>query len=292
MNDSPSLSEIVDALKQSGYLMEQEVATQLEALNFHVWTNWAFQDVDEGKSREIDVRALKPVAHNEEKKLSAFVEIIAECKNSTNPFVFIGRPKNQMDNLQPPQELVFPRGGYSILQKGTAKNVATVHLADPFFHLGFDKVHYDFTSETKAVQFCRIVRKGKGWHANHDGLYDSIFYPMAKALTARYREVCMDNRPPEHSHFWLLVPMVIINGDILYVDSMEADPLPQKRSYVTFKREIKSEKLDGLYNVVFVDQKHLEQFISDRLEPLVDRMADLTMKHADFVLEDNISRNK
>ena len=285
MNDSPSLSEIVDALKQSGYLMEQEVATQLEALNFHVWTNWAFQDVDEGKSREIDVRALKPVAHNEEKKLSASVEIIAECKNSANPFVFIGRPKNQMDNLQPPQEFVFPRGGYSILQKGTAKNVATVHLADPFFHLDFDKVHYDFTSETKAVQFCRIVRKGKGWHANHDGLYDSIFYPMAKALTARYREVCMDNRHPEQSHFWLLVPMVIINGDILYVDSMEADPLPQKRSYVTFKREIKSEKLDGVYNVVFVNQKHLEQFISDRLEPLVARMADLTMNHADFVLE-------
>ena len=289
MNDSPSLLEIVDALKQSGYLMEQEVATQLEALNFHVWTNWAFQDIDEGKSREIDVRAIKRVAHNEEKKLSASVEIIAECKNSTNPFVFIGRPKNQMDNLKPPQELVFPRGIYSILPKGTAKNVATFHLADPFFHLGFDKVHYDFASETKAVQFCRIAQKNKKWHANHDGLYDSIFYPMAKAFTVRNHEIRMDNRPPEHSHFWLLVPMVIISGDILYVDSMKADPVPEKRTDVTFKREIKSEKLDGVYNVVFVNQKHLEQFISDRLEPLVDRMADLTMNHADFVLEQNIT---
>ena len=36
MNASPSYTEIVDALKQSGYLMEQEVATQLEALDFQV----------------------------------------------------------------------------------------------------------------------------------------------------------------------------------------------------------------------------------------------------------------
>lgn len=39
MDASPSSKEIIDALRQSGYLMEQEVATQLEALNFHVWTN-------------------------------------------------------------------------------------------------------------------------------------------------------------------------------------------------------------------------------------------------------------
>ena len=68
MNASPSYTEIVDALKQSGYLMEQEVATQLEALDFHVSTNMAFEDIEEGKSREIDVSAIKRVAHNEEKK--------------------------------------------------------------------------------------------------------------------------------------------------------------------------------------------------------------------------------
>ena len=84
MNASPSPEKIIDALRQSGYLMEQEVATQLEALEFHASTNLAFEDIEEGKSREIDVRAIKGVAHNEEKKLSAFVEILAECKNSRN----------------------------------------------------------------------------------------------------------------------------------------------------------------------------------------------------------------
>ena len=289
MNASPSHTEIVDALKQSGYLMEQEVATQLEALDFHVSTNLAYEDIEEGKSREIDVSAIKKVAHNEEKNLSAFVEIIAECKNSMNPFVFIGRPKNQTDNQHPPQELVCPIAMYSEPQKDHNPNVFTLDLKDAFFHLGFDKVHYDFASETKAVQFCRVERKGKGWHANHGGLYDSIFYPMAKAFTARKHAKHIGNLPRAWHEFWLFVPMVIVSGDILYVDSMKANPVPEERTDITFKREIKSEKLDGVYTVAFVRQKHLERFVSDRLGPLVNKMADLTINHANFVLEQNIT---
>ena len=90
MNASPESEDIVRALGNSGYLMEQEVATQLEARDFHVFTNQAYEDIEEGKSREIDVVARKRVAHSEKSKLSAWVEIVVECKNSTNPFVFIG----------------------------------------------------------------------------------------------------------------------------------------------------------------------------------------------------------
>ncbi|MCY3680073.1 MAG: hypothetical protein OXH16_01655 [Gemmatimonadetes bacterium] len=286
--ESPNSEDIINALKRSGYLMEQEVATQLEALNFQVRTNMAFEDIEEKKSREIDVRAIKRVAHNEEKKLSAFVEIIAECKNSMNPFVFIGRPKNQTDNQHPPQELVFPIAKYKE-QKDFSKNGFQIRTKDAFFHLGFDKVHPDYTSEMKAVQFCRIDRKGSSWHANHGGLYNSIFYPMAKALTAQKREIFRNNQSSEWRYFWLFVPIVIISGNILYVDSIATDPVLQKRNDITFKREIKSGKLDGIYTITFVCQKQLEQFISDRLEPLVTRMVDLTTIHADFVLKQNIT---
>ena len=236
MNASPSPGDIIDALRQSGYLMEQEVATQLEALAFHVHTNLAFKDIEEEKSREIDVRAIKRVAHNEEKRLSAFVEIIAECKNSTNPFVFIGRPKNQTDNQYHPQELVLPIAKYT----AWASNASRRKEKDAFFHLGFDKVHHDFARDTKAVQFCRIDRKGKSWHANHSGLYDSIFYPLAKAFIAQKGDIPIATRPNDWRFFWLLVPMVITSGDIFYVDSMEADPVPEEIDHVTFKREIRS----------------------------------------------------
>ncbi len=289
MSDCPNHKDIIDALKQSGYLMEQEVATQLESLNFNVQTNLAFEDIEEGKSREIDVRAIRRVAHNEKRKLSAFVEVIAECKNSTNPFVFIGRPKNQADSHYPPQEFVFPVANYEARKK-IARGGFQVRKKPAFFHLGLDKVHHGFARDTKAVQFCRIDRsKGKSWHANHGGLYDSIFYPMAKAFTAQKHKMIMDyRRSGEWRYFWLFVPMVIISGDIFYVDSMKADPVPQGIDYVTFKREIRSKKLNGIFSVEFVRQNQLEAFVSDCLDPLVYRMTDLITNRADFVLRESI----
>ena len=271
MDDSPSHTDIITALRQSGYLMEQQVATQLETLGLHVSTNWAFEDIDEGKSREIDVLAIRRVAHNEEKKLSAFLEIIGECKNNSNPLVFIGRPKSNVDSLYAPEELVFP----------TRDERA-------FFHLGFDQVHYSFAAEMKAVQFCRIDRKSKNWHANHGGLYDAIFYPMAKALTARKLERLKDYRRSEWRYFWFFVPVVVTSGDIFFVDSTAAEPVPEARNYVTFKRNIQSEKLKGRFAVDFVRQSKLEQYFTECLQPLMDKMIYLTMSDPDSVLKQEI----
>ena len=268
MDAFPSHIDIITALRQSGYLMEQQVATQLEALGLHVWTNWAFEDIDEGKSREMDVRAIRRVAHNEEKKVSAFIEIIGECKNNSNPLVFIGRPKSHLDSLYAPEELVLPT-----MDK------------EAFFHLGFDQVHYGFASEVKAVQFCRIDRKGKNWHANHGGLYDSIFYPLAKAFTARKREVLKDHRRSEWRYFWFFVPLLVTSGNIFLVDSTSAEPIPEEKNYITFKRDIQSEKVQGTFAVDFIRQSQLEQYFIECLQPLIDKMVYLTMSDPDFVLK-------
>ena len=262
MTTSPNPSDIVAALRNSGYLMEQQVATQLEKLGLHAWTNWPLEDIDEGKSRELDVRAVKRVALNEERELGAFLEIIAECKNTSNPFVFLRRLKNGADNNNPPEEMVFP---------------VQLRSEDAFFRLGFDEVHQDYTSESKAVQFCRIDRKGKSWEANHGGLYNSIFYPMVKALMARKQHIA---RPPgrtEWHYFWLLVPVVVVSGDIYSVDSSLPDPVPEAVSHVTFKREIRSGNINGNFAINFVRQDHLEQFYTDFLGPVVRRMVDLTL---------------
>ena len=239
--------------------MEQQVATQMETLGLNVSTNWAFEDINEGKSREIDVRAIKRVAHNEEKKLSAFLEIIGECKNNSNPLVFIGRPKSVVDSLHAPEELVFP----------TRDERA-------FFHWGFDQVHYSFAAKMKAVQFCRIDRKQKNWHANHGGLYDSIFYPMAKAVAARKLEISKHDRRSEFRYFWFFVPVVVTSSDIFFVDSTAAEPVPEAKSYVTFNREIQSENLKGRFAVDFVRQSKFEQYFAECLQPLIDKMVYLT----------------
>jgi hypothetical protein len=73
--------------------MEQEVATTLESLSFHVQTNRAFEDTDEPKSREIDVSAIQRMHHDPENHIDVFAELICECTNSANPFVFLMRKR-------------------------------------------------------------------------------------------------------------------------------------------------------------------------------------------------------
>ncbi len=70
MADQPTDTEILAAIRESGYLMEQEVASVLEGLGFHVQTNRAFEDVDEGKSRELDVAAVSRVHSDDTNKVS------------------------------------------------------------------------------------------------------------------------------------------------------------------------------------------------------------------------------
>ena len=287
MNAKPSSEEIISALQDSGFLMEQEVATQLESLDFHVFTNRAFEDIEEGKSREIDVVARKRVAHNEERKLSAFIEIIVECKNTSSPFVFIGRPKNESDIQRPPHELVYPIRNY----EGTEPIDTlprTTRFKDPFFHLGFSQLHYDFIKDTKAVQFCRILRKGKKWHAEHGGLYDSIFYPMAKALTLSKQEQMNFNRSNEWRCFWFIFPVVAVSCDIFYVDSKEALPMPEPTGHVTFRRQIQSEALSGDFAIDFVRQEEIETYVAECVNPLAARATDLVMNQANFVLRKEI----
>src|SRR5438094_198293 len=114
--------------------MEQHVATQLEGFKFHVKTNIAFEDRDEGKSREIDVSAIKRVAVNESAKVSAFVELVVECKKSSNPLVFITRSKNEGDANAPPQQFRYPVK-YQ-MRKDLGGGRGLYRELDGFFHLG------------------------------------------------------------------------------------------------------------------------------------------------------------
>lgn len=286
MNAKPNSEEIIAALRQSGYLMEQEVATQLEALDFHVDTNRAFRDLDEDKSREIDVRAIKRFAHNEKHNISLFIEILAECKNNSTPFVFIGRPKNAIDDRRSPIEYEFPVRKYHAKQY--VGNSVRIHKVDAFSHLGFPSVHYDWILQTKAVQFCRLDRKGSDWHVNHSGLYDSLFYPIAKAVTFRKNEVFGSVSDANRRQFWFFVPMVVVSGDLLYVDSSKIDPAPEERDHITFRRELKSQNINGVFSVDFVRQDYIEKFVSKCLTPIAEYASNLVENKIDFVMQREI----
>jgi len=114
-------------VREFDYRLEQDLADFVEDLGFQVRTSAAFEDPDEGKSREVNVLAFTDIYRDGARKFGLGAELIVECKNSSFPLVFIGR---RMVDVQPPvrpdgQELAEPPGGAAGSYCTTAQMAAT-----------------------------------------------------------------------------------------------------------------------------------------------------------------------
>jgi hypothetical protein len=279
--DEPNEEQIVAALEDSGYLFEQDVATYLESKDFHVETSWAYLDVEQQKSREIDVRAIREVAKDETNKIQIFVELLVECKAFDSPLVFIERLKNQRELMNAaPGEYVFPIRRYE--KKLTGNSYQEV---DPFVHLKLRDKHYYFRETMKATQFSKIVRKGKEWVANHEGIYDSLILPMAKLLDFRKEEVLKFSRGPDWKIVWLFFPMVVLRDHLFSYNPSVAEKKLEKRGRVTFVRHLESDNLKGFYMTDFLTFDYLEQYIQKDVAEFSGAIVDILSSNPRALLD-------
>lgn len=280
-NDSPSSAEIMEALGATGFLMEQRVATRLESLGFHVWTGYPFEDPEEAKSREIDVRAYLQARRDEERRINVSVELLCECKSNENPFVFLRRRKGAYENDRfNPEQYLLPFDNYEV-QSG---NITRVLPA--FQRFEFQKHHYYCREESKAVQFCKIVRKGKGWEANQGGIYDAMFYPLAKAVVATKKgdeRLRKPRSPSEWKNINLIFPIVILHGRIYQVDATNGPLELEEVEHVSFVRELTSEAVSGQFLLDFTTEGGLEGFIKSKVKPFVEQVSDEAVRLGDEI---------
>jgi hypothetical protein len=269
--------QILKAVTESGFLMEQEVATTFEDLTFHVSTNVAFEDSEEGKSRETDVYAFKRFYFNESSKIIIDIIFLCECKNNTNPFVFISRNKNIADKNFIPNGVVLAKDEFQFPIEGRPH---TVSIQKAFKVLQLNDYHHYFTTDQKAVQFCKIVRQGKDFKAMHDGIYDGIFLPLAKAFEAKRKDV--QNYTYAQNAISLIYPVVILNSEIYNIDS--ESPKPEEKQYVSFRREIKSKQLKGQFLIDFINKNAIEKFYQNEVLPLANRLKEIAEKNPEKLI--------
>ena len=262
----PTKKEILAAVSKSGYLLDQEVATTLEDLGFHVQTSWPFEDPDKGESRELDVWAIRPIIDG--KSPQVFVELFCECKSGENrPLAFLGRRKGKIDENVCPIHFMFPHKTYEQPIPNGYREVKA------FSYFEGAKYHYWYKADQKAVQFAKIVRRGNGWEAQHDGLYNSLLLPLAKALNHRAEMV----RRSDSVH--LCFPIVVLKSPIYWIDSATTPLETETVSHVTFFRRLDSQTVKGEYLVDFVTTDGLTEFISRKVMPFVESIAEMVSEN-------------
>ena len=104
----PTSAEIVMALRGAGWLLEQDSAATMEACGFHVTRGKAFPDPDDPSvSREMDVHGYRQLFRSDEMTLDVGVRVLAECKQSSMPYVVVGGPANGYELGRDRQEQQF-----------------------------------------------------------------------------------------------------------------------------------------------------------------------------------------
>jgi hypothetical protein len=271
MAPEPAPDEILEALNRTGFLLEQEVASALQGLGLEVNTGVAYQDPDEGKSREIDVLASSLAHIDPENFILVTYEMICECKNTQWPFVLIGRPRTIDEDDEEPVEYLFPIPKFAVALSDTSDPKRYV-LSPTFTILKLHAEHYYFKSPVKAVQVVRMYLKSGKWQADNEGVFDSLIYPLAKALLARKKQLstAAPPRPGQPSFVSLYFPTVITSGKLYFLDATKQDPMPEEVSHVTLLREIRTQNTSGHFRIDFITREGIEHFVQNKIKPFVN----------------------
>lgn len=155
-----SKSQILNA----GWLLEQGTAATLEKSGFHVATAKAFPDPDDPSvSREIDVHAYRQIFRSDELSLSVGVRVIAECKQSSMPYVVVGAPANAYELERPRQEQHFRFPSIETGRTELGDGRARLHHTQAREYLGLDTLpETPWESGFVGSQMTRLDRKKHG----------------------------------------------------------------------------------------------------------------------------------
>jgi hypothetical protein len=248
-----TIEEINNAVQSTGFIFEQNIASLIENVGFDVITNYAYLDADEGKSREIDIVAHKQMFELKDRNIRGVCYLICECKDSDNPLVFFVRKKTWGDKYYRPQEIQLLHHTYFDNSKGETKTF------DGFYFMQLED-HFSYTkAETKATQFCKVVRNGSKIEAQTSGLIDSMIFPMAKAYLYNSGNAPRSNEAIRYCKFFY--NLIVTNSELYTMNADMKNDSVKRTDFVPFVRSIHSETLNGTFLTFFVNSGYLKDFI-------------------------------
>jgi hypothetical protein len=278
----PDDQELLQAVTQAGWLLEQAAVRTLDRADCHPRAGWAFEDPDEpASSRELDVWGYRQFLRDESTKVQVATIFLVECKQTSMPYAAIGQvlPDWQV-RRNPTQHSLF------INQLPIERSGHVTRYEDSWKALGLADIsrkHGD--SGFRATQLTRLERvKGGDWSASNSGIFTSLVYPLAKAIRAAQK----DHKVIDHLALapvgrkertdWLslnlIFPVILISSPVLVLDATNEQPVISRPLWVTARRNLESKTIKGAFDFDVVLGSAFDKYVEDRLN-LVREIASL-----------------
>ena len=260
-------NEAEQALLRSGYLLESRLESLLVESNYIVDANTAYPDPETGKSRELDIKAVRADHVDISEHDYVFPNLVIECVNNLQPLVFITKEPAHDYFLQ-----------YDIKMAGLPVKIPCdrdwLSLVD---YLGLNTYHH-YCQGRYATQYCSFAKKKQNqqwmaWHEeeNHDVLTKMVF-AVEHLMDEHFR--VMAESGIDHVNLELYYPILVVQGNLL-----EARPSRQsagllQTDHVRYRRStfIKSQEL--AYQIDVVTEQSFPKYLG-MIEEEVSRTVEL-----------------
>lgn len=271
INVGPSSEEVVAALRQTGFILEQDVRKVLEKRDIHCEVSRAYEDPDEGKSREIDVWGYKEFFRDESERIIFAIQLVVECKNPKSPYVIVGRSARDRDRVKVPYGAKFycDEGIPVPLPPSPPSTESKWTRYRPIWHiLDLSSAPGSPSADSFVGNQLVVMERKKEWIADNDHMFNGIVMPMAKAVSALSKRTIARGKFDPATNFSsnkITLPILVTSNDIFEVDT-ESDTLEAvKKPWSNVVRHIKTDKLDLHLRVDVVQAQYLDDFLSERV---------------------------
>jgi hypothetical protein len=259
--------EILNALKRSGYLIEQRVFPIFGRLGYYLETNCVYEDPELKKSREIDFKASQILDDN---GVEIQYILFGECKN--NPFPIIFFSSNVIADLVY-REFTLKYIGLP-MDYPNEKNEQGPFIINNRIPLSrllkLNSFHHYF-KENPCTQYCSFQYKKdlKEWMAFHDPDHHDDFNKLINSL--KYEKDRNFFNPPKDAenkkniplkNIIFYYPVIVYAGDLFVCNQIINNvPVLEKTNHIKYKKQaIVSENEDN-YFIDVIKESYLENYL-------------------------------
>jgi len=271
----------IDAIWNSGFLLERRVASLLHKLGYKAITNRGFYDNESNKSLEYDVYAYKSfnVFDNSE-SCQIYPTLIVECKNNKEPIAFFNQDEREFEPLIDEVRIsgipskIWKRNNYISLQEFV--NISSFH-------------HYCKPKAPVATMCCKFIetkyikpskkdpKPKQQYKADHDTELNDIYKKLTKAMESEieddFKIMSQWLQPSELGEEFIdlsiYYPIVIYQGGIDSIrmnnidNPQKEDIIIENRDHIQFNPEYYSyyDKEVISYHIDIITEKYLENYV-------------------------------